>query len=262
MQYDPVKDRLMVWIKQFPLLRKLFFGGLDMLFLRQWYVKRSIRSLYPKKQNISLYDAGSGFCQYSDYILGRWTKSTVLATDLKRDYVEQYAIYAHKKYPERFKWKIADLVEYKPEQRFNLIVAIDILEHIENDRQVLQNFYNCLDIDGKLIISTPSDKDETARFTAEHVRPGYAENEIKEKLMTAGFAIKSFRFSYGKWGNRSWKLAIKYPLLLLSISKLSVFLLPIYYVCLYPLTYLLMLIDINFESKAGNGIFVIAEKNS
>ncbi|MFO7660664.1 MAG: class I SAM-dependent methyltransferase, partial [Candidatus Cloacimonadaceae bacterium] len=155
----------------------MFFLLLDMLFLRQWYVKKQIRLLLKKNSSLRFYDAGAGFCQYSDYILTSYRNSSVLALDLKEDYLKEYAGYAEQKYPDRFSWICADLVEYIPSDRFNLIAAIDILEHIENDVKVLENFYQCLADGGKLIISTPSTLDETARFTAEHVRPGYAEEE-------------------------------------------------------------------------------------
>jgi 2-polyprenyl-3-methyl-5-hydroxy-6-metoxy-1,4-benzoquinol methylase len=260
MQYDPVKDKILSMIEKIPVLRTAFFKALDMLFLRQWYVKRTIQNLYPPDKEIHFLDAGAGFCQYSDHMLKRWNNSKVLAIDLKTDYLKQYGEYAAKRFKERFEWLQADLVTFDTENKFDLIVAIDILEHIENDRQVLQNFHKFLKAGGNLIISTPSDKDETARFTAEHVRPGYNETELKSKLTESGFMIKQFTYSYGKMGYLSWKLAIKYPLTLLSKSKIYILLLPFYYIALYIPIYLLMLIDISAYNKTGNGIIAVAGK--
>lgn len=260
MQYDPVKDKIFGLIRRYPFMRNAFFTGLDMLFLRQRYVKKHIKKLYPAEQEMAFYDAGAGFCQYSHFILKDWHKSKVLALDLKADYLKQFGMYANQKYPGRFEWTQGDLVDYIPDEKFDLIVAIDILEHIENDRQVLKNFHQVLRNGGNLIISTPSDKDETARFTAEHVRPGYDAADLKSKLTEAGFLIRHFAYSYGKWGYMSWKLAIKYPLTLLSHSKLYILLLPIYYLGLYIPIYLLMLMDISSYNKTGNGIIVIAGK--
>lgn len=260
MQYDPIKNLFASLIRNFPFLRKCFFHLLDMLFLRQWYVKKLIIDLFPRYLKLKFYDAGAGFCQYSDFILQNWKSSSVLALDLKEDYLKEYATYATKKYPSRFNWITDDLVSYIPQNKFNLIAAIDILEHIEDDLSVLKNFHHCLEEGGRLIISTPSDLDETARFTAEHVRPGYSENEIKSKLTNAGFLIKEFRYSYGKWGKLSWILSIKLTLKLLSYSKVLLLILPIYYLCLYPVIYLLMSLDVKTDNKSGNGIVVLAEK--
>lgn len=262
MQYDPLKDKIFGLLRSFPILRKAFFIGLDLLFLRQWYVKKNIRNLFPYDREINFYDAGAGFCQYSDFILNKWSKAKVFALDLKTDYLNQYGEYAVRKYSGRFEWIEGDLVDNVPDRKFDLIVAIDILEHIEHDRQVLRNFHQVLKSGGYLIISTPSDKDETARFTAEHVRPGYSADDLKAKLTETGFLIKQLSFSYGKLGFLSWKLAIKYPLTLLSHSKLYAILLPIYYIGLYIPIYLLMLIDISSYNKSGNGIIVVAVKQA
>jgi len=260
MQYDPVKNIIMGFIRRFPFLRKPFFLFLDFLFLRQWYVKKHIKALYPYDYNLNFYDAGAGFCQYSDFVLSNWKKSRVLALDLKRDYLMEYAFYADIKYDARFHWIEADLIEHIPNERFNLIVAIDILEHIEEDLKVIKNFFQCLHEGGNLIISTPSNSDKAAQFTAEHVRPGYSEDDIKSKLTSSGFAIKEFKYTYGKWGKISWILSIKIPLKLLSLSCFMLIVLPIYYLCLYPIIYLLMQIDIRTINKIGNGIVIVAEK--
>jgi SAM-dependent methyltransferase len=260
MQYDPIKNSMAWGIELFPPLRKLFFCILDLVLLRQWYVKRSIKKLFPSDYPIRFYDAGAGFCQYSDFILSNWQSSIAFALDLKTDYVEAYAHFASNEYGKRFSWVGGDLVTYQPRHSYNLIAAIDILEHIENDQQVLHNFYQCLSPGGKLIISTPSDLDEAARFTAEHVRPGYNPQELKDKLLAAGFFIIIFGYSYGKWGKLSWLLTMKKPLQLIAISKLMILLLPVYYIFTYPLAWLLMQVDIRMDNKSGNGLIVVAEK--
>lgn len=262
MHYDPIKDIVEAIMKRFPFVRKLFFLMLDLLFLRQWYVKRAIRKYFPKNQSIRFYDAGAGFCQYSDFILSNWIDSKVLALDLKSDYLNEYSKYALRNYNNRFEKVCEDLVTYTPDKSFNLILAIDILEHIVDDFQVLSNFNQCLDNYGKLIISTPSDKDFAADFVTEHVRSGYNKEDILYKLNQSGFQILSFKYSYGKLGKIAWVLSMKLPMLMLSISKYMVLVLAIYYLCLYPLIYLLMLIDINTDNKSGNGIIIVAEKKS
>lgn len=261
MQYNIVKDRLFQLIRRFPFLRKPFFFIMDLMFLRQKYIKSMMKNCFlNRNDNLYLYDAGAGFCQYSDFVLSNWKKSIVYALDIKSDYLLDYALYANMNYKNRFSYVVSDLVYHKPRKIFDVIIAIDILEHIEYDKQVLLNFYECLKVGGKLLISTPSDFDETAKFTEEHVRPGYSKQEILNKLAGAGFIIKEFVYSYGKFGKLSWKLSIKIPLTLLSYSKYILLALPIYYISLYPLIYLLMIIDVRRKNKIGNGIVILAEK--
>ena len=232
---------------------------MDMLLLRQWYVKREIKKYFPKDKPIRFYDAGAGFGQYSYFILKHYKKAEVHAVDLKTDYVDSFARYAAKHCWTDFTAQQADLTAYVPKDKFDLILAIDILEHIENDEQVLRNFRQVLDKNGKLIISSPSTFDESAKFIEEHVRPGYSKEEIISKLEKTGFKIVSFDYSYGKWGHIAWLLSMKYPMSMLGISKLFFLLLPFYYLLFYPLLALFMLLDVKVKNKTGTGVIVVAE---
>ncbi len=259
MQYDKIKDKFAGLIDRFPLFRRLFYLLLDMLLLRQWYVKREIKKYFSKNQSIRFYDAGAGFGQYSYFILKYFKRAKVHAVDLKTDYMDSFSQYAVKHGWQDFTVQQADLTAYIPKDKFDLILAIDIMEHIENDEQVLRNFRKVLTEGGKLIISSPSTFDESAKFTEEHVRPGYSKEEIISKLENAGFKIDLFDYSYGKCGHIAWLLSMKYPMSMLGISKLFFLLLPIYYLLFYPLSALFMLCDLNMKNKAGTGVVVVAE---
>ena len=259
MQYDKVKDKFAVAIDKFPALRKLFYLLLDMLLLRQWYVKREIKKHFQTRKSLRFYDAGAGFGQYSYFILKQFKNAKVHAVDLKNDYMDSFAHYAKKIGCQNFTAQQADLTEYTPKESFDLIIAIDILEHIEDDEQVLQNFRKVLNKGGKLIISSPSNFDESAKFTAEHVRPGYSKEDICSKLERAGFSIRSFEYSYGKFGQLYWKLALKIPLSLISKVKILAILLPIYYILFYPIAFGFMLLDYYNKNKIGTGVIVVAE---
>ncbi len=259
MKYDKVKDKFASLIERFPVFRKLFYLLLDMLLLRQWYVKREIKKYFPSGKQLRFYDAGAGFGQYSYFILKQFKKAKVHAVDLKTDYMNSFTHYAEEIGWQNFTAQQADLAEYTPKESFDLIIAIDILEHIENDEQVLRNFRKVLNKGGKLVISSPSNFDESAKFTAEHVRPGYSKEDICSKLENAGFKIVSFEYSYGKFGQIYWKLALKIPLSMISKSKLLSIFLPIYYIIFYPIAFVFMLLDYYKKNIIGTGVIVVAE---
>lgn len=258
MQYDLVKDRFAKMIDKFPIFRKLFYFILDLLLLRQWYVKGKIKQYFAKDDNIRFYDAGAGFGQYSWFVLRRYRNAKVEAVDLKTEYMNSFAKYCANDAEKDFNAQQADLVDYTPNNKFDAIIAIDILEHIENDRQVLHNFRKAIAENGKLIISSPSNFDESAKFVAEHVRPGYSKEDIYEKLESAGFKIDSFDYSYGKFGHIYWLLALKFPLQLIGVNKLFMLMLPIYYLIFYPIAFLFMCLDYFYDNKIGTGIIVVA----
>jgi SAM-dependent methyltransferase len=259
MQYDKVKDKLATIIDIFPFLRVIFYKILHLLFLREWYIERKVRKYFPPDYPIKFYDAGAGFGQYSYFILKNWENAEVLAVDLKPDYMESFALYSQDQGWHNFKCHQADLQRYTPKRQFDLILAIDILEHITDDLQVLKNFRVALKEGGKLIISSPSNLDKAAEFTEEHVRPGYSKEDITSKLNEAGFKIRSFEYSYGFWGHLYWLLALKTPM---NILKKSIFLFPLlipYYLISYPVCYLFMRLDMKWKNRRGTGIIIVAE---
>ncbi len=262
MEYDPLKDRVAAWIRLFPTARLLFYRLLDLLLLRQRYVKRCLRCYAPDLRNLRYHDAGAGFCQYSWHMLRAYPNCEVLASDLKADYLESFALLAQERFPGRFSWQAADLQNFAPEGKFDLISAIDILEHIPDDEAVLRNFRDSLNPAGILIISTPSDLDEAAQFTAEHVRPGYDKLALEDKLRRSGFGIVESLYSYGIWGSLAWRLLIKHPLSFWHKSKLSLLFLPLYLPCVYPLAEILMQIDLRVHNTRGTGLIVVARRDS
>ncbi|MDP2174179.1 MAG: class I SAM-dependent methyltransferase [Candidatus Cloacimonadaceae bacterium] len=260
MQYDPIKDRVSEIIRLFPAVRKVFYTVLDMILLRQRYVKRGIQKYAPDGEEFLFYDAGAGFCQYSHFVLKRWRRARVFATDLKCGFLSDFAFTATASFPGRFSYFPADLQYFTPKNKYDMALAIDILEHIEDDRAVLKNFHEALKDGGHLIISTPSDTDEAAKFTEEHVRPGYNKAKLEDKLRDAGFEIVESLYSYGFWGALAWRVMIKHPLLLLQRSKLL--LLPVipYLILLYPIFELMMRLDMKTMNKSGTGILIVARK--
>lgn len=262
MEYEPLKDRAANLIRIFPSIRDKFYVILDLVLLRQRYVKREISRFFSKEDKFLYYDAGAGFCQYSWSVLKKYPNAKVFATDIKGEYLEDFSVYASQVFPGRFSWKKADLQTFIPENKYDLVTAVDILEHISDDIAVLKNFYVCMKERGILIISTPSDKDEAAKFTAEHIRPGYNKKELEDKVKLSGFKILKCIYSYGFWGSLSWRLLIRFPLEMLSKSKLSMLVLPFYYIIILPLAELMMQIDLHTNNSSGTGIILVAQKGS
>lgn len=258
MEYEPLKNLLENVISVFPCLRKLLYLQFNIIFLRQRYVFREIRNLFHNTDKIKLYDAGAGFCQYSYFVLSYWPESTAFATDLKTNYLRSFANYAADKYPGRFFYKSADLQIFKPANKYDLALAIDILEHIEDDESAIKNLKEALKPGGYLIISTPSDLDEAAKFTSEHIRAGYNKKELENKLQQIGFHIVKSSYTYGTYGALSWKLLIKIPLQLIAEKFYP--LLPFYYLLVYPLAEILMRLDMKTDNKMGTGILIVAQK--
>lgn len=269
MQYDPIKRILGNAFNQTPFLRRLFYHLLDLLLLRTWHVHRELRTWARGKrhQTISILDAGSGYGQYTYYLSGMSPQWQILAVDVKEEQIADSNRFFRQIGRPRVRFAVADLVTFQHPETYDLALSVDVMEHILEDVAVFKNIHASLKKGGLLLISTPSDQggsdvhgDEESSFIEEHVRDGYNIREIADKLQSAGFSNVQARYSYGKPGQVSWRLSMKYPILLLGKSKLFFVLLPFYYFITFPFCLILNWLDANGNHPSGTGLIVKAWK--
>ena len=238
MKYDPIKRSLGKVFNKKPFLRKIFYCLLDLLLLRTWHIKKAIKAWTKEVGNeVSILDAGSGFGQYSYYLSKQSKNWEILGVDVKTEQIEDCNNFFQKiNKSDQVKFEFADLTKFSKPGTFDLILSVDVMEHILEDVDVFKNFHQSLKDGGMVLISTPSDQggsdvhdEDDHSFIDEHVRDGYNIVEIEEKLKTAGFNKVVAKYTYGWPGKISWKLSMKYPILMLNVSKLFFIFLPFYY---------------------------------
>ncbi len=268
MQYDPIKNVIGDVAKKAPVLRKFFYWILGVLFLRTWYVKRALRELLDgADRQFALFDAGSGFGQYSYYIAKRFPASSIHAIDVKEDYIADCRQFFSAVGITTVNFGVEDLTVPTHRDRFDFILSVDVMEHIADDVTVFQNFYSALRPGGRLLIHTPSNlggsdvhHEGDKSFVEEHARDGYSVEDITEKLTNAGFSLLYTRYSYGPIGTFAWRLVVKYPLLMVNANKAFFLLLLPYYAVTLWFSLILMWIDFESENTRGTGLLVAAEK--
>lgn len=268
MQYDPIKRSLGSVFNQSVFSRKLFYRLLDLLLLRAWHVHREIKKwAKTAPQNVEVLDAGAGFGQYDYYMTRKYPNWNILAIDVKEEQVADCNNFFGKLKNPKVKFIVGDLTQYQKENSYNLVVCVDVMEHIEEDVKVFANYFASMKKGAMLLISTPSDQGgsdvhdhEHESFIDEHVRDGYNIHEIQEKLSSVGFSKTEAKYAYGVPGKISWKLSMKYPMTMLNFSKIFFILLPFYYLVTYPFCFVLNYIDSTTEHKTGTGLIVKAWK--
>jgi SAM-dependent methyltransferase len=269
MYYDPIKNVFANTIRKFPFLRIFFYKTLDLMFLRSWYVSRELKELRNKFGNlkIEIYDAGSGFGQYTYFMSTKLKPCNIFSVDVKEDWINDCREFFNQKEIKNVSFAIEDLTSISYQNKFDLVVCVDVMEHIQEDAIVFRNFYNALKKGGYLLINSPSiyggsdvHQDEEESFIGEHARDGYSKEDIEAKLHPIGFSTYKSRYTYGFWGDKSWRFGIKYPMVLLNISKIFLLILPLYYLLTFPFTLIMMNLDFTTESRTGSGINFIAKK--
>ncbi len=274
MQYDPIKRSLGNLFNATPGLRILFYRLLNLLLLRSWYIRRELkRWAAGRDKGGDILDAGSGFGQYSWTLSKLGDQYRIKGVDVKEEQIEDCNGFFKKTGKAgQVSFSKADLTQLVEPSAYDLILSVDVMEHIEDDRQVFRNFHESLTPGGMLLISTPSDKggsdaeehhhDKVSGFIDEHVRDGYSPEDINNKLKEAGFEKVETLYSYGKPGHISWLLSMKYPILMLNASHLFFVLLPFYYLVVWPVACIFNYIDTRQNHPKGTGLIVKAYKSS
>jgi 2-polyprenyl-3-methyl-5-hydroxy-6-metoxy-1,4-benzoquinol methylase len=273
MQYDPIKRKLGKVFNRTPFMRKLFYRLLDLLLLRSWHINKELNKwARSNKAQRQVLDAGSGFGQYVFRMARKNPQWQITGLDVKEEQIEDCSNFFQKAGLSNARFEVADLTRLRYVDRFDLVLCVDVMEHIEADVLVLANYNKALKPGGMLLISTPSDQggsdvhqhdtkpEGAVGFIDEHVRDGYGVNELHAKLKKAGFSTSEIRYQYGVPGRLSWKLSMKYPILLLNTSKIFFVLLPFYYLLVFPFSLMLNLLDLLLSHKTGTGLIAKAWK--
>jgi len=276
MQYDPIKRKLGVFFNRTPAFRKLFYHLLDMLLLRSWHVRKAVK-LWGKQITGSqtILDAGSGFGQYDYFMARRYPDWTIKAVDVKQEQIDDCNDFFRKIKLNNVRFDVADLTKFVEGDTYNMILCVDVMEHIEEDEKVFSNYYRSLKKGGMLLVSTPSDQggsdvhhhdhdnhsgDGSQSFIDEHVRDGYGIGEIEDKMKRAGFSKAEVYYQYGTPGKMAWKISMKYPIVMLNASSLFFILLPFYYLITFPFVLILNYMDLKENHKTGTGLIAQAWK--
>ncbi|TVQ66673.1 MAG: class I SAM-dependent methyltransferase [Balneolaceae bacterium] len=268
--YDPVKDLMAGVVRRSSILRTFFYQILDLVFLRSWHIRSVLRELcrpLEKKGEWKLLDAGSGFGQYDRFILKHFKNVKVTSIDIKENYLDDSRAYFSNQIASgRISFDYQDLLNFQTDELFDVVICIDVLEHIGDDLTAIRNISNSLVKGGYFLMHSPShyseeDADEDDTFVDEHARTGYSKEEIEQKLMRLDLLPLKTHYTYGKWGRRGWVLLVKWPMLL--FTRLHIFaILPL--IIYYPLVIIPALLmngaDLFTRNYKGNGIYALAKK--
>ena len=93
---------------------------------------------------------------------------------------------------------IGNMEVYDLNEKFDVIIAGDIIEHVSNQGLFLNNIKKHLKKDGKLIITTPN-----AKWPTVFLKPNpthtlwHDKNTLKRILELSGFKVDSFKYYFG-----------------------------------------------------------------
>jgi len=149
-------------------------------------------------------DAGCGPGIFTFELAKRLPQGMVTGVDIDDALLETNTQIVRATGLDNCRFEHVDLTTMDTSERFDLILSVDNLEHIEDDDNVLRRFYQALTPGGELIIHVPGLYRRwyffgwAENFYVEgHFRPGYTREQLEEKLRQAGFEIREIYYTYG-----------------------------------------------------------------
>jgi 2-polyprenyl-3-methyl-5-hydroxy-6-metoxy-1,4-benzoquinol methylase len=222
---------------------------------------RNVFDLIPKGRHFHhILDAGSGLGVFSFELGSRFPEARVLGVDLRKEVIEASTHIRDKISAGNVQFRQASIENLGIEGSFDLILCVDILEHIKDDLKALKGIYKAAAPGGILVLHVPALYrrypvwKKSLNFDVEtHVRVGYDPEEIKEKVRQAGFLIRKNGFTYGFWETLTNNLSY-----MITQARMQN---KILYSLAFPVLLSISLLGARARPKTlGAGIFLVAEK--
>ena len=218
--------------------------------IRGAHFQREMKRLQPHH----ILDAGCGLGAYSFWLARRFPNANIDAIDVNSEMIATAEHIRKHLNLRNIRFEVQPVEAIKAKKRYDLIVLVDVLEHLEDDAAVLTNIFDALLPGGHLYLHVPHSKQlrHFSRFRRwedkSHVREGYAYEDLLTLLRGIGFIVLDSRFTHGWWASLAWEL-----------NQLTLTRLPLAAI-IFPLLMLFVLWDAVKRNRAGNCIMVLARK--
>lgn len=233
-----------------------FIGG----FIRFLHFKKNLFPLECK----NILDAGCGSGDYAFYLAKKFPSVNIIACDIDKKVVSECSIMLSLIKLKNIKFLQCNLLDLKTKNQYDLVYAIDVLEHIQKNCLALENMCRALKKGGYLYLHLPNKKKEVSFFSPqqfkeynafeskEHIGKSYSLEELAGLLKKRQLKIIKKGKTFGFWGALGWECNQ------LLKEKRIIYLNAI----LIPMFKLFGYIDTLFPIKKGNGMFILAQKIS
>ena len=244
------------FIEKFKTLYVFLFGIPEIGFqLRSIYFSKILTSYIVPSKPKKILDAGSGIGAYTFWLAGKFPRASVTGGDIDRHKLKSCRELAKEFHLNNVSFRYVDLTKINGKAAYDVIVTIDVLEHIKNYAKVLQNFHRLLRKDGLLYVHVPQPH-QMRIFRSlrgwrheDHVLEGIDKKTLEDKLKKLGFRILVSRQTFGFFGKLAWEL--NHMMLAKSFIHAGIS---------FPILYFLATVDQLWKNENGLGVAILAKK--
>jgi len=235
---------------------------------------KTLKALIPNniENGLNILDAGCGKGAFSFHLARLYPEVQISGFDLDEKTISVNFQNSQTLQLDNLAFFQADIQALNCSERYNLIISVDVFEHIEKDIEGFKNLYEILKPSGQLLVHVPKKDanhflsraggepilslERKENYRIYHERPGYQIRELREKLEYAGFQEITIQQTVGGIGKIAYDIFFK---LIIGQKRLKYGNLLIYTV-LFPFLRLMIFIDAQFETSDGLGLLAIAKR--
>lgn len=178
-------------------------------WLHAFYLRRalaSLRDLRPER----ILDAGCGRGDHAFYLARRHPRAHVLGVDVDAELIERNRATARALGLRNAEFRVADLTRMEAVEAFDLVVSVDVLEHIRDQPAALARLARALRPGGAAFYHIPTLRarpvplaGRLAAFHAwgeeEHVARESTADEFADAVRRSGLRVVRARPTFGRW---------------------------------------------------------------
>lgn len=250
------EEKRIAFIEKLKKLSVLLFGIPEIGFqVRSIYFTKILSSCVALDKPKKILDAGSGIGAYTFWLAKTFPRASVTGGDIDRHKIKSCRVLAKEFHLNNASFSYFDITKTNGKADYDLIVTIDVLEHVEDYIAVLRNFQRLLRKDGLLYIHVPQPHQKRIFHSLrswhheDHVREGIDKKTLEGKLKKIGFRILVSRESFGFFGKLAWEL--NHVMLAKSFILAGI---------MFPFLYILAILDQLWKNKKGLGVAILAKK--
>ena len=175
-------------------------------FLHHRYLRRALdhAAISPRE----ILDAGCGTGDHTIYLAQRFPEARVVGVDIDEQRVARNRRNAELLRVPNVSFEVQDLTRLPWRDRFDLVVSIDVLEHITEQQQAIRSLFDSLRRGGRFFFHLPTIRTKPVPFSThladfqawaekEHIADDRTAEEFVSVVRRAGFSVESSSRTFG-----------------------------------------------------------------
>ncbi|MFC1524391.1 class I SAM-dependent methyltransferase [Thermodesulfobacteriota bacterium] len=248
-------------------LHKTFFRVLGVSpdhKLRFMFLNKLLISRIANKSVLNVLDAGCGEGDYSFFFSEKFPHAQIDSVDIDESRIARNQALASVATINNISFRVQDLENFNEENKYDIMCCVDVLEHIPNQKKVLENLDNALKPGGLFYIHLPIKKERPVIFDKyitdfhhwaeeEHLADDITKDEFLLLLEAVGFRVIEVWPTFNHYlGELTVSLTMLFGKKNIVNQLVRAF--------LSPLMNVLVGLDLAIKNKKGNAVAIVVTK--